>query len=142
MEGGEKRSGELVVACGDGTAHLEVANQALDTVALAVDPPVPADDGGAVGFRRNDGADAVGLELGTDDVGVVVLVRQQTGRFHLGERADLLERRAVRSFAGCEVEGERQTAGITETMNFTGEPAPPAAKSLFARPPLAPAAET
>ena len=52
------------------------------------------------------------------------------------------ECRAVRRFAAREVEDERDAAGITETMNFTGEPAPRAAKSLFASPPFAPAAET
>jgi hypothetical protein len=41
-----------------------------------------------------------------------------------------------------EVEDERDASGITETMNFTGEPAPRTAESLFASPPFAPAAET
>jgi hypothetical protein len=40
------------------------------------------------------------------------------------------------------MEDERDALGITETMNFTGEPAPRAAKRLFVSPPFAPAAET
>src|SRR5438132_6971575 len=40
------------------------------------------------------------------------------------------------------MEDERDTSGIAETKNFTGEPAPRTAKSLFAGPPFAPAAET
>jgi len=49
---------------------------------------------------------------------------------------------AVRRFAASEVEDERDASGITETTNLTGEPTPRAAKSLFASPPFAPAAET
>ena len=36
MEHIEERSGELVVACGDGTVDFQMANQPLDTVALAI----------------------------------------------------------------------------------------------------------
>lgn len=132
MKGVEERSGQLVVARCDGAVDLEVADHALDAVPLAVDPLVPADDSLAVGFRRDDMADAVGLQLGADGVGVVALIRQEIGGLHLGERDDVFERRTVRRFAGCEVEGERETSGITETMNFTAEPAPRPSKSLFA----------
>src|SRR5262245_12765192 len=45
-------------------------------------------------------------------------------------------------FARREVEGDRSPSGITETMNFTGEPAPRAAKSSLMNPPFPPAAET
>ena len=60
----------------------------------------------------------------------------------LGQGDYLFECRAVCCFAGREVEDERDASGIAETMNFTGEPAPRTAKSLFASPPFAPAAET
>src|SRR5690606_33515045 len=119
MKGVEERSGELVVAGGDGTADLEVPDHALDVVALAVDALVPADHSLAVGFRRDDVPDAVGLELRADGIGVVALVRQEIGGPHFGERDDLFERGAVCRFAGREMEGERETSGITETMNFT-----------------------
>jgi hypothetical protein len=60
----------------------------------------------------------------------------------LGQRHYIFERRAVGRFSAREVESERDAGGITETVNFTGEPAPRAAKSLFTSPPLAPAADT
>jgi len=138
----EERSGELVVSCGDGATDFEMADHALDAVAFAIDPLVPADDGLPVGFWRDDVANAVGFQLGPNGVGVVALVGKEIGGLHFGERDDVFERRAVRRFAGREVEGEREASGITETMNFTGEPAPRPAKSLFAGPPFAPAAET
>lgn len=142
MKGIEERSGELVVSSGDGSADLEMADHALDAVAFAVDPLVPADDSLPVGFWWNDVANAVGFQLGPYGVGVIPLVGKEVGGLHFGERDDVFERRAVRGFARGEVEGEREASGITETMNFTGEPAPRPAKSLFARPPFAPAAET
>lgn len=43
---------------------------------------------------------------------------------------------AVGCFARREIESEGSTSGITETMNFTGEPAPRAAKSSLMNPPL------
>ena len=142
MKGVEERSGELVVSGGDGAADFQMADHALDVVAFTVDSLVPVDDGFPVGFWWDDVANAVGFQLGPDGVGVVALVGKEIGGLHFGERDDVFERRAVRGFAGCEVEGKRESPGITETMNFTGEPAPRPAKSLFASPPFAPAAET
>ena len=85
---------------------------------------------------------ALGCGFLNDGIAVVALIGEEMGGPRIGERHHRAERRAVRGFAGREVEGEREAAGITETMNFTGEPAPRAAKSLFASPPFAPAAET
>ena len=38
------------------------------------------------------------------------------------------------------MEDEQDASGIAETVNFTGEPVPRTAKSLFASPPYAPTA--
>ncbi len=138
----EERAGELVVASGDGTVDLEVSDHAFDAIASPIDAFVPADFGFAIGFWRDAATDSCVVQAGTDGVGVVALVGKEIARPHVGERDHVFERRAVRGFAGCEMEGEREALGITETMNFTGEPAPRAAKSLFASPPFAPAAET
>lgn len=142
MKSVEERSGEFVVARGDGTADLEVVDHALDAVPLAIDALVAANDGLTRGFWRDDVTDAIGFERRADGVGVVALVREEIGGLHLGEREDVFEQRAVRRFPGGEVEGKRQASGITETMNFTAEPAPRPAKGLFASPPFAPAAKT
>jgi hypothetical protein len=142
MKGVEKGSCQLVVARGYGAVDLEMANHALDAVALAVDASVPSDRILAMRARRDGGSNAPFTQSAADRVGVVALVGEQVGGARLGERGYGFERRAVRRFAAGEVEGERDASGITETMNFTGEPAPRAAKSLFASPPFAPAAET
>ena len=142
MKGIEEGSGELVVSCCDGTVDLEVSDHALDTVALAIDASVPSDRGLSVGPRRDSGTDALLATRATDGIGVIAFVGKHVGRACVGELRYGFERCAVRRFAAGEVEDERDASGITETMNFTGEPAPRAAKSLFASPPFAPAAET
>ena len=134
--------GEFVVSGSDSTVDLEVSDHSLDAIALAIDALVPADFGFAGRLGRNAATDSCVMQTGADCISVVAFVREQIVRLRFCERHHVLERRAVRCFAGCEMEGERETLGITETMNFTGEPAPRAAKCLFAGPPFAPAAET
>lgn len=134
---------KLVVLSGDGAVDLEVFDHAFDSVALAVEMIVPVDGHFAVGAGRDDGLDAVRLEIVADNVAVVALVDDQADGPRLGERFEDVERRRVVRFAAGEVERERQALGIAETMNFTSEPTPRAVKSLFASTPLfAPAAET
>lgn len=142
MKGVEERSGELVVACGDGAVDLDVADHAFDMAPFLVETAVPADGRLAVRARRNNRANTIGPERGADRVAVVALVGDEMARACIGQPHHGLECRAVGRLAAGEMEGEREAAGITETMNFTGEPAPRAAKSLFASPPFAPAAET
>ena len=142
MENIEEGACEFVIPGGDRAVDLQMSDHALDAVAFAVDAPVPADFGFAGGFWRDAAPDARVEQSCTDGVGVITLVGKKIGGSLVSERYHVFERRAVRGFAGCEMEGEREASGITETMNFTGEPAPRAAKSLFASPPFAPAAET
>ena len=138
----EERTGEFVVAGSDGTVDLQMTDQALDAVALAIDAPVPTDRRLAIRARRDHRPHADIAEAVADRVAVVALVGQQVGRPNLGQRGYRFKLRAVCRFPAREMEGEREADGITETMNLTGEPAPRAAKSLFASPPFAPAAET
>lgn len=133
---------QLVVSRSDGAVDLQVSDHSLNEVALAIDAFVPADFGFAVGLGRNAGANACVMQSLADGIGIVALVGDEIVGPLVGKRDYVFERRAVCGFAGCEMEDERDTSGITETMNFTGEPAPRAAKSLFASPPFAPAAET
>ena len=142
MKSIEKGPGEFVVTRCDCAFDLQVSDHALDEVALPVDAPIPANVGFARDLGWNARSDAGFVELAANSVGVVTLVGEEMFGGRLGKCHHVLERRAVSRFAGREMESERDAFGITETMNFTGEPAPRAAKSLFASPPFAPAAET
>lgn len=133
---------ELIVSGGDGAVDFEMSDHALDTVTLAIDALVPTDFGFSIGFGGNAVPDCALLQTVPDGIGVVAFVGKKVVGLDICQSHYVFERRAVRGFTGREVEGERETSGITETMNFTGEPAPRAAKSLLASPPFAPAAET
>jgi hypothetical protein len=118
-----------------------MTDHALDPVALLVDAAVPADLGGPCGARWNDRPDCTLGQVFADWVGVVGFVAEEMAGRGMSQRHHVRERRTVGRFAGREVEAEREAVCVTETMNLTGEPAPRAAKSLFASPPFAPAAE-
>ncbi len=119
-----------------------MTEDALDAVTLAVDAFAVADGARAVGFRWYDGFDAARLQVGTDRIGVVSLVGKKGIRRLLRQIDQRVVGFAIGRFAGREVEGNGAASGITETMNFTGEPAPRAAKSSLMNPPFPPAAET
>lgn len=142
MQHAEEALGELVVASRDRPVDLEVSEHALDAVAVPVEALVPADRGSAMRSRRNDRADATSLEIGADRVGVVTLVAEQRGGGLLGQLDQDFVVRAICRLATREVEGKRSALGISDAVNLTGEPAPRAAKRLFASPPFAPAADT
>lgn len=142
MQGIEEGLSEFVVARGDCAIDLEVANHALDAVSVAIDASVPADDRFAVGAGWDNRPDSAPGQVGADRIAIVAFVGKKVFRLGVGQVHQVFERRAVGRFAAREVEGERDTGGIAETMNFTGEPAPRAAKSLVVSPPFAPAAET
>jgi hypothetical protein len=119
-----------------------VADHALDAIAFAVEAFVIADFHFAVRFGRDDGLDAALLEIVADRVGIVGLVGDEDVRFLLEKLDQRVVRLAVGRFTRREIEGNGPASGITETMNFTGEPAPRAAKSSLMNPTFPPAAET
>jgi len=119
-----------------------VTDNALDAVALAIQTFVVADRHLAVRFGRDDRPNAASLEIVADRVGVIGLVGDEGVRLLLGKLDQRVVRLAVGGLTWREVEGNGPASGISETMNFTGEPAPRAAKSSLMNPPFPPAAET
>lgn len=132
----------MIVAGCDGTIDFEMTEHPLDAIALAIEAFAIADRDLAIGFRRDDRLDPALLQVGSDRVAVVRPVGEKRARRLLGQTDQRVVGLAVRRLAGREMEGDRPTSGITETMNFTGEPAPRAAKSSPMNPPFPPAAET
>ena len=123
-------------------ARLILRWRARDAVALAIETFAVANRRGAVRFRRDDSLDATLLEVITDCIGIVGLVGKQCVRRLLGQLDQCVVGLAVCRFTRREIERDGTASGITETMNFTGEPAPRAAKSSSMNPPFPPAAET
>jgi hypothetical protein len=108
----------------------------LETFATTIAP------GLTVVPTRDHRRDAPGNEVVADRVAVVAFVGDQRAGRAERKRHQRVVALAVRRFAAGEVEAERSAEGVTDTMNLTGEPAPRAAKRLFASPPFAPAADT
>ena len=99
----------------------------LDAVALAVKAFVVTDSCDAVGFWWDDRSDPALLEIPWDRIGVAGLIGEKSVRRLLWQIDQRVVHFAVGCFSGREVERDRSTSGIIETMNFTGEPAPRAA---------------
>jgi hypothetical protein len=114
----------------------------LDAIALTIEVLAVADGCFTVRFRRDNGLDPTLLQIASDRISVVGLVGEKGTRRLFGQINQRLVGFTIRRFAGGEVEGDRTASGITDTMNFTGEPAPRAAKSALMTPPFPPAAET
>lgn len=142
MQHRQERLGELIVSRRDGAIDLEMSEDALDAVALPVEALVVSDRDFTVGFGRDDGPDAAALQIGPDGIGIIGFVGEQRLGLVFGKIDQIVVSLAVRRFARREMEGDRSAFSITETMNFTGEPAPRAAKSSSMNPPFPPAAET
>jgi hypothetical protein len=81
----EKGFRELVVACCDGSVDLEVADDPLDPVPLAIKGLVIAELPLPVRLRRNDSLDAAFSGIATDGVRVVGLVAKQRLRSPVGK---------------------------------------------------------
>lgn len=95
-----------------------------------------------IGFGRNDSLYVAASKVCADGIGVVALVCQQ-GLGRAFRQVDQLGvGRAIGGLAMRQMEGDGSSSGIGQTMKFTGEPAPRAAKSSSTSPPFPPAAET
>jgi hypothetical protein len=132
----------LVVSGGDGSVDLEMAEHALDAIALSIEALAVGDIDGAVRLRRDDGLDPAPFQVVSDGIGIVGLVGEQGLGCLLGQVDQRFVGLAVRCLAWREMEGDWSASGISETVNLTGEPAPRAAKSASIGPPFPPAAET
>ena len=76
-DGSKESVGELVVAGGDGAILLELAEEPLDQIALAIEREIGVARLGAIGLGRNDGRDGAALEGLDQSVGVVGFVGQE-----------------------------------------------------------------
>lgn len=95
-----------------------------------------------IGFGRNDRLYLAASKVGTDGIGVVALVGQQGLGRAFGQIDQFGIGGAVCGLAMRQMESDWSSSGIGQTMKFTGEPAPRAAKSSSTSPPFPPAADT
>jgi hypothetical protein len=142
MNHSKESVGELVISGGDGAVDLQMSEHPLDAVALPVEQPVMVDFHASVRSAGDDGSNLPGGKIGTDGVRIIAFVREQGVGCPVGQIDQGAIRLAVRSFTGGQVEGERSSEGISQSVKLTAEPAPRATKSASMSPPFPPAADT
>ena len=91
---------------------------------------------------RNDCLNVAAREVGSNQVGVIALVRQKRLWRLLRQGDQRVICLAIGRLADRQVEGERSPSGISQTIKITGGPSPRAAKSASMSPPFPVAAET
>jgi hypothetical protein len=84
-----------------------------------------------LGRMTDDGANAALLEVLANRIGIIGLVGDEGSWRPVRQLDQPVVAFAVCRFARRELEGDRSPSGITETMNFTAEPAPRAAKTTL-----------
>ena len=101
---------------------LQLGEEALDEVALAVEPLAEAGLPAAVAPRRDVGRSALILDQFTDAVSVVSLVGQ-----HDGMRAEVVEQRvgdlSVVRLPGGQAEPDREALRVDNDVDLRREPA-------------------
>ena len=122
MDHGEEVGGELVVTGGDAAEVLQLGEEPLDQIALAVESLAEAGLPSPVALGRNVGRSALVLDHLADAVGIVGLVRQ-----HDGARSEVVEQSvgdlAIMCLARRQAEPDREPLRIDDRVDFGREPA-------------------
>ena len=134
--GGEAVVG-FVVACGDATELLEIAEEILDQMAPLVHGEVAGDVTRPVGLGRDDGDGASVVQLGADPVDVEGLVGKQGVEVDVGDQRRDAD--AVVTLTRQQDEARQSAERIDQRHDLGRQPAARSADGLILSPPLAPA---
>ena len=130
MDGGEKISGELVVARCDCAKMLDGIEESFDQVALAIEHEIATALDKSVDLGRDDRRDPALLKGLDQPIGVIRLVGEE------GLRIDVLQERfclaEVRGLAWGQREGDGIAQRVDEGVDFGGQTASGAADGLVA----------
>jgi hypothetical protein len=135
----EEVGGELVVAGSDAAEVLQLREEALDQVALAVETLAEAGFPAPVALARDVGRGALVLDQLADAIGVVGLIRQ-----HDGSRDEMVEQCVgdlpVMRLACCQCKPDREPSRVDDDVDLGREPAPGATGTMIYTPLFAVAA--
>jgi len=139
FDGGEEIGGVFVVAGGDATELFDSVEEALDRVALAVNPARKGKALLAVRLRRNVRPGFPLRRLGTDGIAVVALVGEQDVALAegVGQSLRLL---AVGNLPGSQPQSDWAAFRIDEGVDLAGEPAAGTSHAAIVCAPLFPVA--
>jgi len=105
-EAGE-RERSFVVAGGNASLVLEVAEHALDAVTVAIAAEVAGDGLVPIGLWRDDRQDAVHQKVRSDPVAIISFVRQQGVGLGNGQCHEIVDRAIIGRLAAGQDEAER-----------------------------------
>ena len=132
MQSGKEVPGGFLVACGDASELLDVIEEALDQIALAVESIIAIAFDFPIGFWRDDGDAGAQFKAVNEAAGVIAFVSQKGfglylggQRFGLGDVVDL---------ATGEAERQGISQGIDNGVDFRREAAARAAHGLVEAP--------
>jgi hypothetical protein len=135
----EEVLGKFVVSGGDAAEVFELAEEALDLVALAVERLAEARFPFAIGFGRDVGHCALRLDQIADVAGVIGFVGQHDGaRFEAIQQAK--RGRPVMRLACRQAQPDREALPVDDRVDFGRETAPGAAETMISTPLFAVAA--
>jgi len=122
--------GELVVAGGDAAEVLELAEEALNEVALAIEPFGEAELFFAVAFGGDVWGCTLLLNMVADAVGVVGLVGQDNDA--RGQPVEQLFRDlAIMGLSGRQADPDREPLGVDDDVDFRREAASASTETMI-----------
>lgn len=139
MDHGEEVFGQLVVAGGNPAEVLELGEEALDQVPLAVEPRAEVRFCPAVGLWRDVGERPFLAERRPDAIRIVSLVRQDDC-----SSANMIEQTVssltIMALPSGQAQPDRESLRIDDRVDFGREPASGATKTMISIPLIAVAA--
>lgn len=138
-DGGEEVPSELVIARGDGAEVFEFVEEALDEVALAVEPGVDGAPHADVALAGDVGPSPARLDHLDDGPGVIAAVGDDVASE--GKAAEELRCRGlVGGLARGEHEADGEAAGIDDDVDLGAQSAPRSSDGVIRTPFFPPAA--
>lgn len=122
MDEGQVISRQVIIACCDPTAVLDLVEEPFDQVACAVEVGAEADWLFAIASWRNVGPSALIGDKGSDSVRIIPSVGQHH-RFRIQAREKCASEPIIVRFPGCQRKPHRQAICIDYCVNLAGQPA-------------------
>ena len=102
---------------------LELAEEPLDQIALAIEPLAEAWFPFAIGFGRNVGDRALGLDEVADAIGIIGFVREYDGAL-IETVEQMICRWPIMRLICCQAEPDREPLRVDDCVDFGREAAP------------------
>jgi hypothetical protein len=133
LDHGKEVLGELVISGGDPAEVLELAEEALDQIAFAIESLAETGLPFAIGFGGNVRHRALRFDQVANSIGIISLVGKNDGaRIKAIEQAE--RGGSVMGLPRCQAEPDRESLRIDDDVDFCREPASAATETVISTP--------